>query len=265
VMLADPMTKDPSVGYSNFRNNPLFNSGGPSKDDIKQGPPIGDCYFMTLMAAVAKVNPDHARQLVCDLGDGTYAVDFKDNSNHDVYVRVDGDLPTSGGSLVYARLGGGNAMWVPIIEKAWTFFRNEQPAGQGAGPNAGQGTYASIEYWHQEYTHTPYSALKVTASETVVSTLSGGTQLLTQIKNAMDAGQAVWFSGPHPLDSTTPHNDTTHHSFAHAYLVDWVSADHSQIRLRNPYATQGPGGDGYVTISASQAFYCGYNFTTMEV
>ena len=69
---------------------------------------IGDCYYMTLMAAIAKVNPDHARQLVCDLGDGTYAVDFKNNNGTDAYVRVDGDLPTwSDGTLAYARFGKG--------------------------------------------------------------------------------------------------------------------------------------------------------------
>ncbi len=145
MTLADPLTKSAGVGYSNFRGNPLFSSAGPSKDDIMQGTPIGDCYLMTLLAAIARNDPDHIRQTVADLGDGTYAVDFKDNNHHDIYVRVDGDLPTnSDGTLAYAKLGKGNSMWVAIIEKAWTFYRDEKPAGVGSGVNAGQGTYASI-------------------------------------------------------------------------------------------------------------------------
>jgi Ca2+-binding RTX toxin-like protein len=271
MLLADPLTTSANVGFSNYRDYPLFSSAGPGKNDIMQGG-IGDCYLMSLLAAVARNNPDHIRQTVADLGDGTFVVDFKDNSNKNVYVRVDGDLPSySDGSLAYARFGKGKSIWVPVIEKAWTFYRNEQPAGQGSGPNAGQGTYASIEYWHQEYTHTPFSAYNTPATQTVVSTLwkgnnwDSGKEFLKQMKAAMDQGKAVTLSGPHPLDNTTAMVVANKHSGQHAYMVDWISADFTQIRIRNPYATQGPNHDGYTTISADRAFYCCYDFTVMDV
>src|SRR5258706_11179470 len=134
-------------------------------------------------------------------------------------------------------------MCVPIFEKAWTFYRDEKPAGQGSVANAGQGTYASIEYWHPEYTHSPYSAFNTPAVEKVVSTLwdgnsnlSSGKEFIKEMKAAMDQGKAVTLSGPHPLDQTTAMVAANKHSGAHAYLVDWISADFTQIRIRNPYA-----------------------------
>ena len=258
MVLADPIPKSATVGYTNFAAKPLFAAGGPNKDDLRQGGPIGDCYWMSTVAAIARVNPDRIRQLVVDLGDGTYAVHFRGNNGGDQFVRVGGDLPTSGGSLVYARLGAGNSIWSPIVEKAWTFFRDNK------------GTYESIEYWHPEYLHSPYSALGTTVhyENTIASYWNGSTPgsgmaVLQAIKGELDAGLAVTISGPHPLDGSTPMTAANYHSGAHAYMVESVAADFSSITIRNPYATQGPNADGYTTISADLAFFACYNFTSL--
>jgi len=260
MTLADPITKSATHTYASFAGKPLFAAGGPTKDDLRQGGPIGDCYWMSTLAAMARVSPDRIRQLVVDLGDGTYAVHFQGNGGDDQFVRVDADLPTSGGSLVYARRGAGNSIWSPIIEKAWTFFRDNK------------GTYASIEYWHPEYLHSPYDALDVAVhkEDTVASYWNGSTpgsgqNVLKAIKGELDAGLGVTISGPHPLDGTTQMVAGNYHSGAHAYMVESVAADFSSITIRNPYATQGPNGDGYTTISGDLAFFACYNFTSFAV
>jgi hypothetical protein len=259
MFLADPITTNAMLGSSNFAASPLFSAGGPSKNDIKQGG-VGDCYFMSTLASVARVSPDRVRQLVVDLGDGTYAVHFKGNGGADQFVRVDADLPTSGGALAYSKQGAGGSIWVPIVEKAWTFFRDNK------------GTYASIAYWHPEYLHSPFTALGLTvqhdnsvASYWNGSTPTSGVALLQSIKGELDAGRAVVLTGPHPLDASTPLTADNYHSFAHAYMVDSVAPDFSSITVRNPYATQGPAGDGYTTISADLAFYACCNFWSLSL
>jgi hypothetical protein len=75
------------------------------------------------LASLAETNPDTIRQAIAPLGDGTFAVRFYRNGQS-VYVRVDGDLPVAGQyALAYA--GGGNKgeLWVPLMEKAYAFFR----------------------------------------------------------------------------------------------------------------------------------------------
>jgi hypothetical protein len=54
-------------------------------------------------------------------------------NGQEVYLRLDADLPTySGSSLAYARTGPNNALWAPLMEKAYAFFRY------------GQNSYASL-------------------------------------------------------------------------------------------------------------------------
>src|SRR5262249_13538715 len=99
---------------ANFKSNPLFASSGPTKDDIFQGG-VGDCYFMSALSAIAKAKPEYIKNMVVDLGDGTYAVRFYRNGQPN-YVRVDADLWTvsPGGSPTYAKLGQENCLWVPV-------------------------------------------------------------------------------------------------------------------------------------------------------
>jgi hypothetical protein len=259
MSLADPVTKDADHTYANFSDRPLFAPGGPAKDDLVQGGPIADCYWMSTLAAVAKVSPDRIRQLVVDLGDGTYAVHFRGNAGEDQFVRVDADLPTDGaGSLVYAREGAADSIWAPVVEKAWTFFRDNK------------GTYASVEYWGT-YLHMPYKSLDVTVNKelTVASFWNGSTPssalaLLNTIKAELASGLGVIISGPHPLDTSTQMIGANFHSGAHAYMVESVN-NNGTITIRNPYATQGPNGDGYTTIGSELAFYACYNFTSFAL
>jgi hypothetical protein len=133
--LPDPLPDNWDVDLVNFSDRPLFASVGPNKEDVMQGG-TGDCYILGPLAAVADATPESIKKMVVDLDDGTYAVRFFRTEGGDPeYVRVDADLwvdeatqkPEFGKlSLVE------EAIWLPIVEKAWALFRNQL------------GTYASI-------------------------------------------------------------------------------------------------------------------------
>lgn len=133
VNLPDPR---PLSGHSvlvmNQAHAPLFGPGGPVADDVNQGS-VGDCYLMAKLSATAAEQPEEIRKMVTSLGDGTYAVRFYRNGLPR-YIRVDADLWTffGTGTLAYARPGASGAIWAPIIEKAFAFFRKEA------------GTYSSV-------------------------------------------------------------------------------------------------------------------------
>ncbi len=109
------------LGKANYENSPLFGPNGPVWDDIDQGA-VGTCYFLARLAALAKTHPQHIRDMVTELGDGTFVVQFLNQDGNRVFVRVDSDLYRLGGTL-YAERGTGNSMWVAIIEKAWAIHR----------------------------------------------------------------------------------------------------------------------------------------------
>ena len=84
TQLAEPAVTDGSTTYQDYSNHPLFSAAGPSQDDIAQGE-IGDCYFLSTLSAIAKVDPGRIRQSVLDMGDGTYLVQFCRGRNVTVY------------------------------------------------------------------------------------------------------------------------------------------------------------------------------------
>ena len=121
--LADPAITSEAGGYRNFASVPLFVQG-PEYNDISQGA-VGDCYYLATLAALAQSDPGLVRQMIAPLGDGTFAVRFM-NGSQEVYLRLDADLPVSGGSLAYADCGPDHELWVPLMEKAWAYYRTRQ-------------------------------------------------------------------------------------------------------------------------------------------
>ena len=136
--LADP-TPYPGILFSHsFETHPLFAAGGPTMNDVFQGS-VGDCYMMSTLSAIAKANPEVIRRMVVDLGDGTFAVRFYRNGQAQ-YVRVDADLwyDPSSGKPIYAKLGSQGCLWVPIVEKAYAFWRTLKGSYPSiSGGNAG--------------------------------------------------------------------------------------------------------------------------------
>lgn len=153
----NPSIDDVDVSNVTYRKVPgeLFvddagnaNRNGVSPNDVTQGQ-LGDCYFLSSLAAVAAQNPDLIRNMIQPNPDGTYTVTFKKQdwlgNWHDEKVTVDGELPvrqslaeivqeavdkTQGkpawdfsGRLAFAKAGdfagGKPELWVAIVEKAY--------------------------------------------------------------------------------------------------------------------------------------------------
>ncbi len=81
----------------------LFPNGEPEPTDVDQGG-AGDCYLLSVLAGIAKGDPDRIKDLITANPDGTYTVHFKDG---DITVRGD-QLPDDG-----------QADWVRVIEGAY--------------------------------------------------------------------------------------------------------------------------------------------------
>jgi hypothetical protein len=123
----------PSGNWQNFSNVPLFGTSGPVMSDINQGA-LGDCYFMSALAAISHVDPQQIMNNITALGDGTYAMEFYENGTP-VFVRVDGNLPVDDyGNLFYANQGNNGSIWAAIEEKGFAYFESIE---QGYSPDYG--------------------------------------------------------------------------------------------------------------------------------
>ncbi|HEY2585093.1 MAG TPA: C2 family cysteine protease [Tepidisphaeraceae bacterium] len=225
--------------YENFSDHPLFSPTGPAEDDIVQGQ-VGDCYFLSVLSSVAKLDPNRIRQSILDMGDGAYLVQFS-RANSNVFVRVDGQLPVlSNGQLDYAGLGAGGSIWAAIMEKAYVVFH---------GPGA---SYRSIDGgWMDE----AYAALGALPKSDFGG--AGAATTMSLIASELSMGESVTYG-------TNLVTDGAPLIASHAYTVDGVVTDATGtpagLRLRNPWGIDGAGNDGsndgYVTITGQQAYDC---------
>jgi Ca2+-binding RTX toxin-like protein len=224
---------------SHFANVPLFQPGGPSRDDIKQQR-LGDCYFLAPLAGIAAAHPEVIRRSVTELGDGTYAVRFFD-AGAERFIRVDGQLPVEYANwnynLTFAAAARGT-LWAPIMEKAWAWFRTSDHSYaeiEGSVFNGGTPweTYDAFNLYHETDTVAVHSK----------------DSYMTKMKNWLANGGIV-------SASTYPFG--TDVASAHVYTVVSISADLKSITLRNPWRTDDEGfkdanpNDGYITISVDQ-------------
>jgi hypothetical protein len=238
ALLANPEVTDSTISYTDFSYRPLFSGAGPSPNDVYQGD-LGDCYFLSTLSAIAKVDPAVIRKDIVNNNDGTYTVNFVKGGTKDP-VRVSADLPTwPDGELAYAGLGTGNSTWVAIMEKAFAEFRTKAK------------TYASLSGgWMSEV----FGDLGIKSQSTYMaaSATALGKLVVTDLK-ANDA--ATFATGDTIQDGASLIAD-------HAYEIDSVNVDKTgkavSLRLRNPWGVDGVGNDGhndgYVTITMQQIF-----------
>jgi fibronectin type 3 domain-containing protein len=102
-------------------NASLFGTG-PAISDVNQGE-VGDCYFLSSLAAFAQQDPQLLVQSAVDMGDGTFTVQFMSN-NTPTFVRVSNAFsagPFDG--LLYAHPGADGSIWAMVFEKAFAYFR----------------------------------------------------------------------------------------------------------------------------------------------
>jgi hypothetical protein len=240
-----------TVTYERFDDRPLFSEQGPSADDVFQGY-VGDCYFLSVLSSVADVDATEIRETVVDLGDGTYCVQFT-KAGKNVYLRVDNELPTftDVDTLPYAGLGAQDSMWVAVVEKAYALFRT------------GAGTYQSIESgWMGE----AYSALGLSSTSSYYS--SSASSLLNAMDRDLRAGKSVTFAVGTPDEDS---NLVGYHAYTVVEVVKNAKGVPTEIRLRNPWGnmdgntTTDGVHDGYVTVTAQQAFNSSLGYASASV
>jgi calpain-15 len=103
-------------GLSDATGLHLF-AGAIEPNDIKQGQ-IGDCYFLSSLAALAE-RPDRIRSMFLQEEgcNGMYAARMYKNGVKMV-VTVDDLIPCKGDSVAFARSNGAE-LWVLLLEKMW--------------------------------------------------------------------------------------------------------------------------------------------------
>ncbi len=222
--------------YTSFSSDPLFASTGPSALDIKQGN-SGDCWYLSTLAAIAQTDPNQIRQDIVQLNDGTFLVRFFSGSTP-VYEHVDATLPASNGNPVNAQLGQENSLWVPLMEKAMAAFRY------------GANTYSDLGGgWMNE----AYTDLGVANTNNFY--WASPTAMLQQIQTELNNHDAVT-AGILSVPSGTPL--IANHAYTVVGVVTDSNGNLTGLTLRNPWGTVGingyAGNNGYVTITAAQAF-----------
>jgi len=238
--LQDPAMGDYPRAYVSFASRPLF-VDAPEYNDVAQGY-LGDCYYLASLASIADTDPGIIRQTIAPMGDGTYAVRFYRNGQ-EVYLRIDADLPvTSGSCLAYAKLSPEGETWVPLLEKAYAYFRY------------GQNSYASL---NGGWMSTVYQ--EVTGCATSQRWTTGSSeQLFTFIQSSLAAG--------HPVTMGSYSSASGPIVGGHAYMLKSVQTgqDGSFVTVYNPWGVDGTSWDsnprdGLLTISmrlVQQYFSC---------
>jgi len=104
----------------------------PKPTDACQGI-IGDCYCLSALSALAHARPARLRELLVDMGDGTFEATFhrrlQGGGFHAETVRVDGSFPLrrSDAHPIYARsrklADGRQEIWPMVAEKAYAAWR----------------------------------------------------------------------------------------------------------------------------------------------
>lgn len=87
----------------------------PSLAGLKQGP-LGDCFFMSPLAAAVHRDPKAVRDMIRPRRDGSYDVVFPDGERFHVPPLTDGMIAMSSSS-------GGDGLWSSILEEAYGLHR----------------------------------------------------------------------------------------------------------------------------------------------
>jgi hypothetical protein len=248
--LPDPLPlEDDTVTLTNLGICPLFSSTGPSKNDIFQQW-SGPCYIVATLSAVADAKPDFVRNMVANLGDSTYAVRFY-RDGQEVYTRVDANLwVNESGSPKYAGLGQENCLWVPIVEKAYTFFRRRE------------GTYSSIKggdgtvYGHLNVSNTKWEIPEGPTKEEVLDWVNSGKPegsvksqiegevfvLLSWIRTYRNLGVPMITGAVPGVSDSTMINANNWRRGKHVFMIDHVQTGSNGLPtglvLRDPYGEE---------------------------
>ncbi|HUO10297.1 MAG TPA: C2 family cysteine protease [Phycisphaerae bacterium] len=223
---------DPTDSGATAHANLSLWGTGPVMGDVNQGS-VGDCYFLSSLAAFADTNAAKLQESTVDMGDGTYTVQFISNGQPK-FVRVSNDFPTGYfNGWKFAHPGSDNTIWAMVLEKAFAYVRT------------GANTYNSINGgWMGDV----YSDFGI-SSTTLWPSSSTDSALYTQLSTALAGGKAVTFG-----TYGSPPNLVG----GHAYTLVRVFQDSNGVRhyvVRNPWGVAGDSledSQGYATLTFAQ-------------
>jgi len=204
---------------------------GPVAADVNQGE-VGDCYFLSSLAAFAGLKPQQLEQSAVDLGDGTYAVEFYSNGTP-TFIRVNDQFPTGPfNGYLYAHPGADGDIWAPVLEKAFAYFRT------------GANTYDSINSgWMSEV----YSDLGVPSMNFTPASYSSSA-LYTMLSTDLNDNDPVTLG----TNGNAPNLVSDHaYTLVSAYELNGVT----YYVVRNPWGVSGDSlenSSGYATLTYSQ-------------
>jgi hypothetical protein len=214
-----PVAANPPDATYQPTSGPLWGSGPQPSQDVKQSATLGDCY---LMASLASLSPEAAKDMVRDNQDGTYTVRLYAPNDQGklepTFVRVTGDLPTP----PHAGYDD-NQKWVAIVEKA--------AAAQAGSYSALAGDQNTT------YFNTP---TLVSGRPTVAyyAPATGADTVYDRIQAADSQGRPIFVGTFDPVEGTYAN---------HAYSVLGVRTDENgqrYVELRNPWGYSESGNDG---------------------
>ncbi len=202
----------------------------PQYQQIMQGI-VNDCYLLAALGALALRQPQTIRQIITDnhdaltAGNDTYTVRFwNTNSNSWDYMTVDSMLPVnSQGQLVYAGLGlnassSTNALWVPLIEKAYAQETQEGWLGRPASNS--------------------YQALSIGIASQALNQLTGISASQSNLTTEAAIG-AVWAKGAMIILDTKSSVSNPSVISNHSYVVTAYNATTGVFTLFSPWGING--------------------------
>lgn len=218
------------MGWMNIGSQPLFAQGGASQFDIQQQA-LGDCYFLSTMANIAKNDPNLLQQNITALGDGTYAVEFMENGSPTFY-RVDGYVPEGqDGNPAFENIAPDGSIWACIYEKAYTEARPS---------NNTVADYGNIEGGDPTEVFAAFGAQNIT--EESASQFSDGSQLLQWVENEQSNGMAVEFCTTADASMLTGTPLAENHAYTVEGVVQYQGTEY--LEVRNPWGNGGPAANG---------------------
>lgn len=169
----NPQVTKPGAVYTSFSHMPLVVEFDAA--DVKQQT-LNDCYFIAPAAAMAEFQPDVLADVIIDVGDGTAWVSLYGWNGERVGMRIDYDLPTLDGEILYAPPSADGEVWGPMLQKAYACFRY------------GTCDYAAVEFgWPDSV----FAALCDSGQTTEWIGSWTADELMSRLQSELAAGSAV--------------------------------------------------------------------------
>jgi uncharacterized protein YukE len=233
----------------------LFGNGIEPNSQVNQGD-LGDCYFLSSLAAVAAKDPAFIQSHIKENANGTYTVTLYQNGKP-VEVTVAPDLPAnSDGNDAYDQIPADGALYVALYEKAYAQLQGGYATiGDGGDPKNALATITGQPTTEEDWQDSN------TAEEILTLGFGGhggSPPSLASIQALLASGQPVtaWTTN-NDVWPDGDKNDPIEVVGDHAYRVESVTTNpqtgQPEITLVNPWGQDGTGqAVQFVTLTQQQ-------------